>query len=592
MHRVLLVAELLDNIFGNLSAEFDRLFGGPNDGTLLALATTCRTFKEPALNALWENLLMIDSLIKCLHKDAWEPSVDQETGWARPAGAFVVCLHSSGCQSLAFMLIAYIWQEIKRPLTPSDWLIIRKYAPRVRHLYQVSLGAYRSAPTKLWVLSLSLAPPDAVPLLPNLKLVEWTGMRPDTAPYMRTFLTASLESLCYGVGSTIPDIYLLSSVGAFCPSIKDASVYSYRKIGGVEAFSLSVCRWNYLRVLRCEELTDEALVHIAGLPNLQELNIALYPETPFRAMRAQLRDTPFPDLTSLHVIAADLNVFAAFVCEFELSLAKVTVFVSERASACSDGVAGALKAISKSKRALTHVEIAEEDDSSIPIPANHTFPLQNTVIDMSTLRPLLGFSKLRVLDFETRCSVVLSDAELIDLARALPLLGVPCLNSMHGWNAAPPAVTFYGLCSVARLCPFLCRLGIEFDGISTEKIRAPPNSGGVSAVDEEDVLDYHNFSLEELWVGNSRVEDPETVARLLYEVMPELTGVFGWCEPPGVGDDVDGEWQMHEGEYNQRWKEVGDIIAKLRLEDDVDGSMASGSRELSSDGETDTGEEE
>ncbi|EIW74832.1 hypothetical protein CONPUDRAFT_169777 [Coniophora puteana RWD-64-598 SS2] len=564
MHRVLLVAELLDNIFGNLSAEFERLIGGPNDGTLLALATTCRTFKEPALNALWENLPEIDTLIKCLPRDAWEASVDQETRWGRPANAFV---------------------EFKRPLTPTDWTIIRRYAPRVRRLHQVSLDSHRSSYTKLLVLS--LAPPDSVPLLPNLKALEWTGMQPDTAPFVRTFLSASLESLHYGIGSTIPDTHVLASVGAFCPAIKDASVFSYKKIsGGIEAFSLSVCRWEYLQVLQCEELTDDALVHIAGLPNLRELHITLTPGTPFRALRMQVQGSVFTKLASLDVNAADLGFVAAFVSAFELSPANVTMLVAEEANACSDRVAAVLKALSKVGRALNHVEIAEEELYWYYNPPAHTFTVRNSVIDMSTLRPLLGCAALRVIDLDTRCSVVLTDAELIDLARALPLLETLSVNSMRGWNA-PAAVTFYGVLSVARLCPCLTRLGIQFDGMSTEKIHPPE---GASAHDNEE--GDGNFNLEELWVGNSRVDDPETVATILYDAMPGLRRVFGWCSPPGLGDEEDEAWRMEEEVYGRRWKEVEAIVAQFRREDNEDSSTSSGAAELSADEDTNMGEEE
>lgn len=57
MHPVLRIQEILLNIFGHL-------FKPPSD--LLALARTCRAFKEPALDVLWEELDDLTPLVRCL----------------------------------------------------------------------------------------------------------------------------------------------------------------------------------------------------------------------------------------------------------------------------------------------------------------------------------------------------------------------------------------------------------------------------------------------------------------------------------------------------------------------------------------------
>jgi hypothetical protein len=51
--------------------------------TLLAIASTCRTFEEPALDRLWYKLESLRPLFKCLPQDAWEEKVvaaDPEIG--------------------------------------------------------------------------------------------------------------------------------------------------------------------------------------------------------------------------------------------------------------------------------------------------------------------------------------------------------------------------------------------------------------------------------------------------------------------------------------------------------------------------------
>ncbi|EIW81800.1 hypothetical protein CONPUDRAFT_152705 [Coniophora puteana RWD-64-598 SS2] len=67
MRCVLTIAELLQLIFGYLIEDFDKGSGCGNERTLAALARTCQVFTEPALDALWKNIMFIglDPLIKC-----------------------------------------------------------------------------------------------------------------------------------------------------------------------------------------------------------------------------------------------------------------------------------------------------------------------------------------------------------------------------------------------------------------------------------------------------------------------------------------------------------------------------------------------
>lgn len=62
MHHVLQIQEILLNIFGHC-----RLYSWPGDASdLPALARTCRAFKDPALDLLWEKVVDSSSLARCL----------------------------------------------------------------------------------------------------------------------------------------------------------------------------------------------------------------------------------------------------------------------------------------------------------------------------------------------------------------------------------------------------------------------------------------------------------------------------------------------------------------------------------------------
>lgn len=70
MHRALELDEILLNIFGHCDQPFFKDFRhwrSFNVGVdLFALATTCRMFKEPALDVLWAELPDLSPLARCL----------------------------------------------------------------------------------------------------------------------------------------------------------------------------------------------------------------------------------------------------------------------------------------------------------------------------------------------------------------------------------------------------------------------------------------------------------------------------------------------------------------------------------------------
>lgn len=73
MHRALEIHEILLDIFFHCRPSLpSRRKASPD---LLALAGTCRAFKEPALDVLWEELDNLTPLVRCL-PEASERSYD------------------------------------------------------------------------------------------------------------------------------------------------------------------------------------------------------------------------------------------------------------------------------------------------------------------------------------------------------------------------------------------------------------------------------------------------------------------------------------------------------------------------------------
>lgn len=62
MHVCLLPAEILLDIFAIIHEDYNSVI---SHATLAALARTCRTFKEPALDTLWKHIDGFEPLILC-----------------------------------------------------------------------------------------------------------------------------------------------------------------------------------------------------------------------------------------------------------------------------------------------------------------------------------------------------------------------------------------------------------------------------------------------------------------------------------------------------------------------------------------------
>ena len=89
MHPALKIPEILLDIFHQHCppdlTEEHRILVNPD---LVALATTCRTFKEPALDILWEVLVDLSPLARCLPEIAYQKSRRKKVSHSLPSMKF------------------------------------------------------------------------------------------------------------------------------------------------------------------------------------------------------------------------------------------------------------------------------------------------------------------------------------------------------------------------------------------------------------------------------------------------------------------------------------------------------------------------
>ncbi|KAG1755578.1 hypothetical protein EDB19DRAFT_415224 [Suillus lakei] len=168
MHVCLLVTDILHNIFAIIYEDAEPT----SRATLAALARTCKTFKEPALDILWKHLDGFKPLISCLPEDVTSTNVQGNL-------------------------------TVNRPLFTIEWRIVGQYAQRIRFL-TIRSSALNAIDDRV-IHTLMSAPPPTL-LLPVLRSLEWFRW-----PRMFHPITAHLTWANYHIAEAVPMDTL------FCP---------------------------------------------------------------------------------------------------------------------------------------------------------------------------------------------------------------------------------------------------------------------------------------------------------------------------------------------------------------------------------------
>ncbi|KAF8548439.1 hypothetical protein OG21DRAFT_761405 [Imleria badia] len=216
MHHALRIQEILLNIFGHCHQP--RHSNVASD--LPALARTCRTFKEPALDVLWEELLDPSALASCL------PEASH---------------YSPGDKCYSF----------RKSLTQIEWCILRSYTHRIRSL----LDAGNTDRLDWESVTTFLNPPTTEPLFPNLRHLRAGPLLTEIKIKRLLYMPfPSLISLCL-FSIKLEDLYSLQgsleSFFKFSPNIKKLRIFSAPDITFSNFFSSYVCRWTNLQTVEC-----------------------------------------------------------------------------------------------------------------------------------------------------------------------------------------------------------------------------------------------------------------------------------------------------------------------------------------------------
>ncbi|KAG2360269.1 hypothetical protein BDR07DRAFT_1610894 [Suillus spraguei] len=419
MHRALLISEILSNIIGHIGDDAHS-GGSPVEyvtssaPTLLALALTCRTFSEQALDALWNNFKGVEPLMRC---------------------AGIIPAPQKALQED---------KEYPIILTEAQLAIIARYGYRVRSL-QVGMNYWRRYHLTQSFLQ-AIAGSSEV-LLPNIRRLEIgfpCGLLylvpPLLGPRLQHFFI-SIRDYERG-GHHLRTVF--QSLPSHCPLLKNLTVltsyhlFRERDAPFVLPMSHAIQQMPNLRVVTVPAMTKDALVYLGGLSFLTDIGSHLPTSSDLEDILGPSRSPIlFENIDSVDWEIKEWQDVEVFTRLWPHKLKSMTL----RSEVKFDP--GLLQVLCDSlhvREAFKNLQCIYLSELIIPCRLS-----SSTVITIDTIRPLFYLSQLRVVDIDTRSCMSIGADDLTEMAEAWRRLEVLLLNktdgSMSGAAPRPQWVT-------------------------------------------------------------------------------------------------------------------------------------------------------
>ncbi|OJA20410.1 hypothetical protein AZE42_07487 [Rhizopogon vesiculosus] len=412
MHICLLPTETLLDIFANIRGQRGSSRGR---ATIAALARTCRKFKEPALDTLWEHTIGFEPFISCLPDDV----VKRTTKWV----------------------------SLKRHLFSGEWKIFAQYAHRVRSLiiYDVDLDMISDRVVQALVSMPSL--------LPKLRELQWWDERESFFPLLRALLVPTVRSMKFGSGlysyepwtSSFAKSTLLASLGARCPSAQEL-VCAYADDS--HAICEFVCDWKELSHLRTGILNTQSLRHLALLPSLKSLHFRIH----------GFDDTQSSTTVTMLRFLSCRSVVLSLGDDIEIEYPQDPLDDSELPLGSLD-IPDLM--VSFSECFSPTLEYISIDFSLSYGSLNEPY----LALGFHAVAPLLLFSRLTTLKLAWFCTSTIDDATLKKMAQSWPQIKEFRFGSI---TTNSPSLTFMGLVHLIQHCRHLRDISMCFRACSID----------------------------------------------------------------------------------------------------------------------------
>ncbi|KAG9308701.1 hypothetical protein JVU11DRAFT_11658 [Chiua virens] len=546
MHNALLIPEVRSTILDCLAADTGKggqpkISTSPNytqpgagQKALAALARTCRTLSESALDALWCLLPSLEPLLQCSRdKDSY---VD--------------------------------YDESVPPFDEKEWNVVLRHAPRVRELIvmksdELSIKILES----LWF--------HTTVLLPNLRKLHWNPHEYTNFLLIRLLLSPSLVHLDVhlpidedGIEGFV--LGFLRCYHTFCPKLKSLH-FRHRDLNRnssspVAAISRAVCCLPTLEALTCHALSEEAFLHVAKSRDIKKFSARLlhhHPDDLRRFAESITLDYPlFENLRVLHLRVCDVSTVIPYLKSYHQPFEEISIEFSEDPS--PEILHEFFTALSSPTRqqSLRRVKLGScqlssgSGDRRRSRVATKTAPSSwgalysnyqvsvgrgnTSPVHFEVLAPLAGFS---LHDFEVHLNnpILLNDNDLGRLVQGWPDLETFSVTT--GKEESSRFVTLMGMLLLLARCPKLCRLKLCVDA-RTVPVLTPEESRMCNMVIE------HLEVASESPIKKANVAG---VAQFLHEHFPSLTGVT--C-PRNYGSNYPGLWET----VNSRIKKIRGLV--------------------------------
>ncbi|KAH7903708.1 hypothetical protein BJ138DRAFT_1120117 [Hygrophoropsis aurantiaca] len=525
MHQALLVEEIQLPIFNQIL----------ENKTLYALARTCQTFAETALDVLWCDLDCFPRLIQCMPKDLWMSELKEEE------------------RSLVITL--------RRPISSADWVIFQKYSRRVRSVLgpnQYSFG------NPLWRIDDALlfalcAPSVPSPLLPNLTSLVWRVGSDAHLNALHRLFPSSLASLNllfrsereFGQVSFDLNSAIQFPFNQVFPSLKSLAVDAEHGITPslLEGLQPSISQLQNLGKIHWPHLRSETVMSLAQLPALTQATFkfpsdfsqyigTLPPSSSmqnpaFSKLRMLMTKyvTPAAVLSFLGYFALDLDFISVVLCGSP-SPSQIGDFFSSIASSPSRNIRSLQ--ISDSLQRIT-----EQNRTEYQPLTKYKFV------------PLLQLKELQHFRVNLQCSIILNDADLLEMAEAWPNIITLWLDGHpHPGSHVNPGP--YALVALLDRCPKLSALSIEVDFSTIDRADFDP----LSIADSFDSRHTRNGrELRDLRFGPYNIAYPDAIAKFLACFVPDQARI-----------DMNWPWTLESEPdiHVERWNLAKQIFNSIR----------------------------
>ena len=450
MHHALYLEEILLNIFGHCSPpeSLHRLSQRRRyTADLAVLARTCQTFKEPALNLLWKELVDLSPLARCLPEAC------------RSFGKVLVFVMDGFHECLCLSSQSH---SFSRLLNEAEWDTLRRYTRRVRFIRGFSsfLGSLDDNSVRA-----VFNPPFADPLFPNLRSLYWRDITRFPVVHVAAPSLTSLDlNLRFPPGGISLCENFLDSAGDLCPNIKWFRICFFGHHPFNETVSRNVCRWTNLQIVDCRDITlnADALTHLSSMSTLKSLSFTLCAEvaehiSPFGSVFV------FSHLAYLEIVSESLEPVTGLFSRIRLPAVRglVVQILRRPSKQIVEAYSTATRNTCPSDT-LIHfklLNIRAQIWNTINLNLHQQTRHQLT---LDIILPCTVFDNLRGIHINLKWSVRLTDAELLDLVSASPRIEHLIINDMWGWRT-DGGITLTGLLRLLQKCPLLYDFCLAID---------------------------------------------------------------------------------------------------------------------------------